>query len=339
MTKRMNVSSSPIADILKDEHNYIAPINQGIDSIKLIAKYEIFKKMAEKMGLTFEPMPKSNKYWKKINNEVKIDTKKRLTADKFSPIIEVIKLPKVDPKDKDFYISIVRNVPTLFDVAKHNKKAKDSFCMVTFAGLHQPSKKISSDAMKIISKFLKRKAFKLNLVDIAIDTEDKRTINKEGLKAFSKQFKSFSSRGANLMGSSYYINTIDHIEDSSMSKIIFYDKYQKQLNQQKKEKIPSRLRAWKRLEVTLTFDVTKRENKGFIAYMESMAFMNDLCVIDEVSKKAKIKSYSTDYLIYQINSLLDNRFMNNHESKTQFNSVDALERFKSSDFRRYILAI
>jgi len=30
----------------------------GIDNIELIAKYDVFKKMAEKMGLTIEPMPK-----------------------------------------------------------------------------------------------------------------------------------------------------------------------------------------------------------------------------------------------------------------------------------------
>jgi hypothetical protein len=242
----------------------------------------------------------------------------------------------VNPKDKDFYISIVRNVPTLWDIAKHNKKAKDSFCMVTFAGLHQPSKKVSSEAMKTISKFLKRKAFKVCRVDIAIDTYDHRPINKENKKSFRAELMPYANRGVNLEKTSFYINTLKH---ESMSKIIFYDKYKKQLDQQKKEVITKDLKDWKRLEVTLTFDVTKRTNKGFVSYIEGMDFIDDLCSIHKVSDKANAKSYDTDYLIYQINSLLDNRFMNNHESKKQFNSVESLARFKVSDFRTYTLPI
>jgi hypothetical protein len=70
-----------------------------------------------------------------------------------------------------------------------------------------------------------------------------------------------------------------------------------------------------------------------------MEFIDDVYEVHAVAQKAKIESYEDDYLIYQLNSLLDNRFMNNKESKTQFNSVESLERFKHSDFRRYVLAI
>jgi hypothetical protein len=124
-----------------------------------------------------------------------------------------------------------------------------------------------------------------------------------------------------------------------MSKIIFYDKYTKQLEQQKKEIITDDLKGWKRLEITLTFDVTKHESKGFIDYIEGFNFLDDLYDVADVARLAGIKEYSNDYLTYQLNSLIDNRFMNNHESKEQFNSVESLERFKLSDFRRYLLPI
>ena len=120
---------------------------------------------------------------------------------------------------------------------------------------------------------------------------------------------------------------------------ISYDKYTKQLKQQKKEIITDDLKGWKRLEITLTFDVTKHESKGFIDYIEGFNFLDDLYDVAELANLAGIKKYDNDYLTYQLNSFIDNRFMNNKESKKQFNSVDALERFKTSDFRRYLLAI
>ncbi len=149
----------------------------------------------------------------------------------------------------------------------------------------------------------------------------------------------YSKQGVISKGSILYINTLDH---QSISRVLYYDKYLKQLNQQKKEIIGNDLRAWKRLEVTLTFDVTKKHNKGVIYYMESLNFVDDLYEVAEVAGLAGIKSYSNDYLIYQLNSLLvpftlSNRVINNHESMKQFNSVESLERFKQSDFRRYTI--
>ncbi len=335
MTKSLKIDYPSIVDILALNGRFVLN-NQGIDTIQQVARYEVFKKMADKLGLTIEPMAKSHRLYAKLANEVKADSKQRRNKEGFTPMIEIIRLPKVNPKDKDFYISIVRNIPTLFDVAKHHKKAKDSFCMVTFAGLHQPTKKVSSEAMKIISKFLKRKAFKVCRVDIAIDTYDHRPINKENIKSFRAELMPYAKRGVNLEKTSFYINTIEH---ERMSKIIFYDKYKKQRYQQGKEIMTNDLKAWKRFEVTFTFDVTNKANKGFIHYIESMRFIDDLYEVEEIANKAKIKSYDRDYLEYQVNSLLDNRFMNNHESKKQFNSVESLERFKLSDFRRYSLAI
>jgi len=336
MTKRLKVNYPSIADILRTSHNYIAPNNQGIDTIQQIVSYVAFKKMADKLGLTIEAMPNNKKLNKKIADEIKADSKKRLTADKFTPIVERIKLPKVDPKDKALYISIVRNTPTLFDVATHHKKAKDSFCLVTYAGLHQPTKKVSGDAMKIISKFLRRKTFKVHSVDIAIDTKDHRAITNNRKETFKSNLMPYSKQGVIIKGSSLYINNLEH---HSISRIIYYDKYLKQLNQQKKEIITDDLNQWKRLEITLTFDVTKKENKGFTHYIDSINFIDDLYEVEAVAKLAGIENYDNDFLVYQLNSFIDNRTMNNHESQKQFNSVEALERFKQSEFRRYLLPI
>jgi len=307
----------------------------GIDNIELIAKYDVFKKMAEKMGLTLKPMPHNHKIHERIDYEMKQDKTTRLKSDKFMPIVEVIQLPKVG-KDKPLYITIIRNIPTLFDVATHHKKAKDTFCLVLFAGLHQPSKKISSEAMQIISRFVKRKAFSLRSIDLAIDTTDDRSITYKRKGAFKDDLMPYSKHDVISKGSSLYINNLDH---PSISRVLYYDKYLKQLNQQKKEIIGNDLRAWKRLEITLTFDVTQTYNKGFIHYIEGLNFVDDLYEVADVARLAGIKSYLNDYLTYQLNSLLDNRFMNNKESKSQFNSVESLERFKQSDFRRYLLAI
>jgi len=336
MTKSLTTNYPFIADILKDTHAYTVPNNQGIDTIELMATHSTVIKLVERMGLEVEAMPKGNKIFKAIEYELKEDNKKRLNKEAFEPIVERVKLPKVNPKDKSLYIGIIRNTPSLFKVADYHKKAKDSFCKLVFAGLHQPTKKISADAIKIISTFLKRKAFKLHRVDIAIDFKSNESINHSNKKTFRDNLMPLSKRGVICEGSSYYINKLDH---PSISRVNLYDKYKKQLNQQGEEKISNELKAWKRLEITLTFDVTQRNNKGFMYYIESFNFIDDLYEVQAVATKAKIKSYDTDYLTYQLNSFIDNRFMNNRESREQFNSVESLKRFKQSDFRRYILAI
>lgn len=332
----MKIVNPSTADIFFNKKN-ITHHQIGIDTIELMPKYEVFVKKALKMGLTIEPMPKSNNIYKKIAKEIKDDTQKRLKLKVFSPIVERIKLPKVKGRSKAMYITIIRNTPTLFDVATHHKKAKDTYCRVIFAGLHQPTKKVSSEAMKIISQFTKSKTFKVLSIDLAIDTTDYRSITHKRKDAFKEQLAPFANGGVISKGSSLYIN--NPLGLTRISKILYYDKYIKQINQQKKEQIGKALSSWKRLEVTVSFDVTDKGNKGFTQYIEGFNFIDDLCELDEISKKTGVKSYDTDYLTYQINSLLDNRFMNNHESKEQFNSVESLERFKTSDFRRYILAI
>ena len=117
-------------------NNFMTYNQMGIDTIELIAKYETVIKLIEKIGLTVKEIDKNHKVYKKYLDEVKADSKKRLFSSEYPLSVEIVELPKVNPKDKGFYITIVKNIPTLFDIATHHKKAKDSFCLIIFAGLH-----------------------------------------------------------------------------------------------------------------------------------------------------------------------------------------------------------
>jgi len=311
------------------------PNSQGIDTIGVLGVYATTIKSIEKKGFTVvSPSPNSpvSDVIKKLKKETLRDTKTRYKADKFRPVVEVVKLTK--GKSVSNYMIIIRNTPFLFDHAIKKKKSKDTYCMILFTGLHQPTKKIESEAMKIISQFLKIKNIKLCRLDIAKDLHDPRAINKEGLKGFKEQFKSVSSCGVRLHIGSYYINRIEQFKNMTIN---YYDKYKKA--KEHKENVCNEWSNWKRLEITLTFDVTKPKSLNFREYIKSMDFLEDISNIEEVLKSAKIKNYGSDYLIMQINSLLDNRFMNNNESMRQFNSVKSLEYFKESEFRRYVLPI
>ncbi len=337
MNYPFNVLNYPSTTQEIETHNNFMTHNQmGIDTIELVAKYETVIKMIEKNNLIVTTLEKSHRSFREVLNGRTKESKKRLKQEDFSPIVERVELPKVNPFDKGFYITIIRNIPLLFDVATHRKKAKDSYCLIIFAGLHQPTKRISSESMKIISKILKRKAFKLHRLDIAIDTEDKEPINYGRKEPFKEALEPYSKHGViipSYNATSLYINKVEH---SNIKRILYYDKYQKQKKDQK-EVIKDDLRGWKRLEVTLSFDVTKSYNKGFRHFIESSNLINLLSDIDDIANKTGIKSYERDYLTYQLNSLVDNRIMNNRESREQFNSFEALERFKQSEFKRFRL--
>ena len=335
MCHPFNVFNYPsTAQEIEVDSSFITHNQMGIDTIELIAKYETFINMIKKNNLTVTMLDESHNSYKRVLEGRTTDDKIRLKEEDFKPIVERIELPKVNPKDKGFYITIIRNIPLLFDIATHRKKAKDSYCLIIFAGLHQPTKRISSESVKIISKILKRKAFRLHKLDIAIDTEDKEPINYERKEPFRGALEPYSTHGVTIPSynaTSLYINKVEH---SSINRILYYDKYQKQKKDQK-EIIKDNLKEWKRFEVTLSFDVTKSHNRGFRYYIDSSKFIDDLFEIDEIANKTGIEEYEKDYLTYQLNSLIDNRVMNNKESKKQFNSFGALERFKASKFKRF----
>jgi len=314
------------------------PHSQGIDTIRVIGNYANTLKIVERMGLSVTIANKNSPTSQTINNLLKKEAydphKTRYKVEKFSPVVEVVKLTK--GKSVSNYMIIIRNIPLLFDHSIKHKVKKDNFCLIVFAGLHQPNKKIESEAMKLMKTFLKRKTFKLQSIDLAIDYQSKEAINKEGLESFKQRLEPYSKRGVTMppnKATSYYINKVEHF---TISRILCYDKYKKA--KQQKEKIPIEWNEWKRLEITLTFDIMSKNNRGFIDYLNLIELNEILEVFQEIYKKAKIKNYSHTFLEYQLSSFIDNRFMNNRESKEQFNSVEALEHYRTSNFRRYVLS-
>ena len=201
MTKMLKVNYPSVTDLSLESS--IMYQQQGIDTIQLIAKYETVVKMVERMGLNVTTPNKNTPLTEAIEKiEEQKETKKRLKSEAFKPCSEMVKLSK--GKSLSNYMIISRNTPILFEVAEHHKKAKDTFCMITFAGLHQPSKKINSEAMKHISKVLKRKAFKLYSLDIAIDTKDYRSVTYSRKGAFKDNLNPYSKGGVISKGSSLY---------------------------------------------------------------------------------------------------------------------------------------
>ncbi len=302
---------------------------QGIDTIQLTGHYHTVIKMVKKMGLSlssdFNNTP-VGEVVKRITKESQQDQTIRYKRDQFPPTMEVVKLSS--EKLLSNYMIIIRNTPLLFDLAKYHKTPKDKYCLIVFAGLHQPHKRLSSEAFKRMSQILKRKTLKLYTLDIAYDIQDPTPITNEGLEPFRECFNTLGNPRAEHYLNSYYL----HFEGR---RILYYDKYLKAM--ENKEKIPNQWQGWKRLEIRLTFDVFQFNRFNFIDYIKSYDFIEALEGVDEVARLANVGGFDRDYLLYQLNSLIDNRFFNNRESQKQFNSVEALERFKSLDFRRYMV--
>jgi len=320
----------------------------GIDTVYLTGHYNNTVKSLNNEGLRLTNAKRNTPITKTINTMLKTfkhDNKRRYNKEQFKPVVEVTQI--IDKKSKkpignaiSSYVIVIRFIPLLFDLAIHHKKSKGEFCLIIFTGLHQPTSKIQSESIKLFSKFSKRKTFKVYDYDIAIDHQtDAQPINYKRKESFKADLMPYSKHGVYKPphgATTLYINEPQH---PTIGKVIYYDKYLKQTKHHRQKGIDADLKNWKRLEVTISFDVTKRENKGFAHYLESLNFINDLYDIDEVARLAGIKGYDHSYLNYQLNSLQDNRTMNNRASKEQFNSVESLERFKQSDFRRYTLPI
>lgn len=309
--------------------------NQGIDTIRLIGKYDTVSNLCQRLGLEITQAksntPLSNKL-KELNSIT--DNKRRYKKEAYKPTLEVVKLAK--GKALSNYMTITRNTPLLFDYAISNKKAKNTYCMIEFSGLHQPTSHINKEAIQIISKFLKRKAFKLHSIDIATDTKDPTPINYKSKSKHANTSTELKDLGVISHASSLYIN---NPKSDNIGRILYYDKYLKQTRHHK-QNLPLNLRDWKRLEVTIKVDIfNNKKRKSFIDYINSFDFMEALETIHNIIVKHKIKSYDNSYLLYQLNSFIDNRVLNNKASMKQFNSKASVMRFKASDFRRYVLPI
>lgn len=311
--------------------------HQGIDTIRLIAKYDVVKKLCDRLGLNIT-LPQSNtplsQKIKDFEAKASIDKATRYKKELFKPTMEVVKLSQGMALSN--YMVITRNTPLLFDYAKHHKKAKDTYCTIEFSGLHQPTAKINKEAIQLISKFLKRKAFKVYSMDVAIDTKDPKDVNYRRKKEHGKTAKQLKKNSVVSHGSSLYINKP---KGDNIGRVLYYDKFSKEVKYHKKRLSPS-LKEWKRLEITFALNIyQKASRRGFIEYVNSTQFLDAMAEAQTITKQYRIKSYDDTYLIYQLNSFIDNRVINNKESKTRFNSIESVKRFEVSDFRRWIIAI
>lgn len=304
--------------------------NQGIDTVSQIVSYKTLSNIIDKEGFEFKSGAKNlpiNPYLKSIENQLKRDPKNRYKKDDHKPIIEYVKLAR--GKDLSNYMLVVRNIPLLFDHAIENKKAKGHYSLVIFSGLHQPTKHVTTGALKFISRILKRKTFKIHDIAFSKDYRDKLEVNHGRKNTFKEQLKEHG-KDCISTGSSLYCN---NIYDKSINKILMYDKYKKQTVYHKQE-IGTMPKDWKRLEMT----VKPSKKMSFLEFINSEEFAGALETFDQMAEDLGVPKTDKSYLEYQINSILDNRVMNNNESKKQFNSVDSIKRFKTSDFRRFSFA-
>lgn len=303
--------------------------NQGIDTITQIAYYETIKKLIEKEGLKIEQnatnLPLSS-YIKSLENSLKFDKKLRYKKDDFKLSFEFVKFAK--GKTLNNYMIIIKNTPFLMNHALKHKKAKDTFCLLVYAGLHQPTKKTNNQAVKFISKMIKRKSFKIIDIDIATDYKTEKRINYKMKNEFKNALKGLENNSYIVKKSSLYTNDT---KDKQIDKILLYDKGKKHIEQ--KQKLSDELTKWQRLEITFKLN----KPMSFNELVKSDEFRQILTKNYKIAKRLNLGTYEVNFLEYQISSLLDNRAINNNKSKKQFNSVESLERFKNSQFKPYRL--
>jgi hypothetical protein len=313
---------------------------QGIDTIELMAKYKSFNNpnpvkkerigMVQTLGLEAVKKLSGTPVYEEVKR-----IKKRAKKDGLNAIVEVFKLSK--GRSLSAYVLSVKNVGVSLEYDRVHKKSKNTHCVLVFAGLHQPTKRLHVETMRSIKKFTDRKTFYVSSLEIASDVTDKKSINSRRKESFKKLLKPHAKRGVISKGSSLYLNHPQGL--GRVAKVLLYDKYLKQSKTQKQELALS-LKHWKRVEDTIIFDLSKKENRmSFNTYVKSQKFLEDLDQTNQIVKKLKYKEVKYDYLNYQLNSLLDARIMNNKESNKQFNSLEALKRFENSDFRVYALEL
>lgn len=310
--------------------------SKGIDTISQIANYKTVLNILARNDMSLHDDLKHtpiSPYITKILDQVNYDTKKRYKTKEFQPTIKYTKISKGIGLSN--YIVIIQNIPTLFDYATEQKKAKNTFCMIIYTGLHQPTKKISNYSIKFISKMLKRKTFKLHSIEIASDFIDKRPINyKRKAEVKSKLKKHTDQKSYIITGTSLYCNDTKH---KTINKILLYDKYLKQKTYHK-QLVHSNLNGWKRLEI----EIKPSKKQDFNTYINSDEFKKgSLRLYDSISQLVRGQNdtkplrANNGYLSYQISTILDNRVMNNKKSANQYNSLESLSRFKMSDFKPF----
>jgi len=144
----------PFTDLLI-KNGFILHNDKKVHTIQLIANYKTVVKLVERMGLKSLRASKSSP----VEGTSK-DTATRYKIEDFKAISEVVKLTK--GKSLSDNMMITRNIPLLFDYATEHKKAKGSYCLITFTGLDEPKEK---KEFNIILKIISRKTFKLYKIE------------------------------------------------------------------------------------------------------------------------------------------------------------------------------
>ncbi|MGP1579425.1 MAG: hypothetical protein ACTTH5_00135 [Wolinella sp.] len=258
-------------------------------------------------------MPKSTflKFIKKIEFQTKLRAIsrnrhiKQYAEDKFKG-----QKPLLMPAGNEFkirYISFKRGINSLTnsmillensnqlnDLCKKRKKPYGYYVMVVFAGLYQPSREIYKQTYSVLSKFLRR--FKAYEYDIAHDFMSKKRAEASNKEWFSKCLKRFSQKFISYK-STLYANECNQ-RFYGLSKICFYDKYQKQ-TQYHKQKIDPKNQDWHRVELTF------RLNEKFLDAVENKTLMECVYVLDEIANKLTDGEYPFGVDITTLNNQID----------------------------------
>jgi len=257
------------------------------------------------MGLTITTPPR---------NSPISETVKRYKSE--GAKVEIVKISK--GRELSNYMIIVSSCTASNEYARANKKSLDTYALIIFAGLHQPTKQISNETMRTISKLLRFKYFKLHKLDVS--TDHKGTTNKEDLKGV------YGGNIEDFKGTQYHNNP----KGKNVQRVVIYDKLAKMTKHhgQKVEQV----QQWERIEVT----IKAPKNTTFTDYIKGVELYSDLQNI-EANLRALGVDIRGDYLNYQLNAILDNRFLN-HKEKI-FNTVTSLERFSKSESKKRIFFI
>ncbi|MBD3794945.1 MAG: hypothetical protein IE881_03205 [Epsilonproteobacteria bacterium] len=169
MTKFINPLDIPQLNILVSQKSGLTINEKGVDSMSYIIREEASLKWLKSLGYEaledYQNTAVSRYIDKRLAYEKR--TQKGNKQTEYEPTAIVLKL--IGEKGLSSYIILYKNVSESIKEAIKQKKSKDTFVFLEIHGLDQPSKNITVNTMKMLSKIIKRKAFKLHSYDLAQD--------------------------------------------------------------------------------------------------------------------------------------------------------------------------
>jgi hypothetical protein len=146
--------------------------NKGVDSIGYIIRGENGLKWLKSLGYMeledYNHTPLKDAIDKRLKRESsKASKQNSYQKEDFKPFAKALKYNS--EKGLSSYIVLYGNTQETLKKATRQKKSKDTFMLMEIHGLHQPTKDISVNTMKMLSKIIKRKAFKIHSYDLAGD--------------------------------------------------------------------------------------------------------------------------------------------------------------------------